>query len=56
MRHGEDYRSLDTAPVPCARTGEPLATMSLANPGLIRRDTRRLTAARAALDRLTTQS
>lgn len=44
LRHGEVYRSLDTAPVPDVR-GEALAEVSLANPGLLRRDRRRADAA-----------
>jgi acyl-CoA reductase-like NAD-dependent aldehyde dehydrogenase len=38
LRKGEPYVSLDTAKVPHYRTGEPVAELSLANPGLIRRD------------------
>ena len=38
LRKGEAYVSLDTARVPHYRTGEPVAELSLANPGLIRRD------------------
>jgi len=38
LRKGEAYVSLDTAKVPHYRTGEPVAELSLANPGLIRRD------------------
>lgn len=38
LRQGEPYTSLDTAPVPHYRTGEPVAELSLANTGLIRRD------------------
>ncbi len=38
LRKGEAYTSLDTAKVPHYRTGEPVAELSLANPGLIRRD------------------
>jgi acyl-CoA reductase-like NAD-dependent aldehyde dehydrogenase len=38
LRKGEPYTSLDTAKVPHYRTGEPVAELSLANPGLIRRD------------------
>lgn len=49
LRHGETYRSLDVAPVASARSGEVVATMSLANAGMIRRDVQRLAAARAAL-------
>ena len=38
LRKGEPYVSLDTAKVPHYRTGDPVAELSLANPGLIRRD------------------
>ena len=38
LRKGEPYTSLDTAKVPHYRTGEPVAELSLANQGLIRRD------------------
>ena len=38
LRRGESYTSLDTAKVPHYRTGEPVAELSLANSGLIRRD------------------
>jgi len=38
LRKGEAYTSLDTAKVPHYRTGDPVAELSLANPGLIRRD------------------
>lgn len=48
LRHGAVYRSLDTAPVPDV-TGEARAEVSLANAALIRRDLRKLDAARAAL-------
>ena len=37
-RHGRSYRSLDVHPIRDHRNGETLAEMSLANPGLIRRD------------------
>jgi acyl-CoA reductase-like NAD-dependent aldehyde dehydrogenase len=49
LRHGERYQSLDTVPVASARSGAAVATMSLANAGMIRRDVGRLAAARAAL-------
>lgn len=38
LRKGVPYVSLDTAKVPHYRTGVPVAELSLANPGLIRRD------------------
>ena len=44
-RFGEAYESLDTVTVSDHRDGSALATLSQANPGLIRRDKRRLAAA-----------
>lgn len=38
LRKGEAYTSLDTVKVPHYRTGEGVAELSLANPGLVRRD------------------
>ena len=38
LRHGKPYRSVDVAQVRNHRTGAPAAGLSLANPGLIRRD------------------
>jgi acyl-CoA reductase-like NAD-dependent aldehyde dehydrogenase len=49
LRQGKPYRSLDTVEIKSVRTGEPVATVSQANAGLIRRDLRRLDAAREAL-------
>jgi hypothetical protein len=49
LRHGEVYRSLDVGAVPAVGRGEPTAEASIANAGLVRRDTRRLADARAAL-------
>ena len=40
IRHGAPYQSLDTRAVFQPETGEKLATMSLANPGLIRLDSK----------------
>jgi acyl-CoA reductase-like NAD-dependent aldehyde dehydrogenase len=40
---------MDTAEIRSVRSGEPIATVSQANAGLIRRDLRRMDAARAAL-------
>ncbi len=49
LRHGSVYTSLDVAPVPDVHGGEPVATVSQANGALLRRDAKRLPAARAAL-------
>ncbi|MCB9666010.1 MAG: aldehyde dehydrogenase family protein, partial [Alphaproteobacteria bacterium] len=49
LRHGEVYRSLQTAPVPDVRGRGDVGEVSLANAGLFRRDLRRLPAAREAL-------
>ncbi|MCB9681702.1 MAG: aldehyde dehydrogenase family protein [Alphaproteobacteria bacterium] len=49
LRHGTVYTSLDTAPVPQVFPGREAATVSLANAAMVRRDLRRLDAARAAL-------
>jgi len=38
LRAGKPYKSLDTAKVPHYRTGASVAQLSLANPGLVRRD------------------
>lgn len=38
LRAGKPYRSLDAVPVPHFQTGEPVAHLSQANPGLIARD------------------
>jgi hypothetical protein len=38
LRKGKAYTSLDTVKVPHYRTGAPVADLSLANPGLVRRD------------------
>jgi len=48
-RHGRSYRSLDVHQIRDHRSGEPLAEMSLANPGLIRRDLAKAHLAQAAL-------
>jgi acyl-CoA reductase-like NAD-dependent aldehyde dehydrogenase len=49
LRQGKPYQSLDTNEIKSVRTDEPVATVSQANAGLIRRDLRRMDAARAAL-------
>jgi acyl-CoA reductase-like NAD-dependent aldehyde dehydrogenase len=38
LRRGRPYRSVELARVPHFRTGEPVAEVSQANPGLVRRD------------------
>lgn len=48
LRHGEAYRSLDVAPVPSVR-GTPDAEVSLATAAMLKRDVRRVAAAREAL-------
>ena len=52
LRYGQPYRSLDVARVRHHGTGRPVAEVSQANPGLIRRDLRRLAEARATLGAL----
>lgn len=49
LRQGKLYRSMDTVEIRSVRTSEPVATVSQANAGLIRRDLRRMEAAREAL-------
>jgi len=49
LRQGRTYESLDRAEIKSVRTGEPVAQISQANAGLIKRDLRRLEAAREAL-------
>lgn len=49
LRHGPVYRSLDTREVRDAASGRLLAEVSLANPGLIRRDAQRIARHAAAL-------
>ena len=50
LRMGSPYYSLDTVAVPHFQSGEPVAQLSLANPGLIARDLRSSRAAKAALE------
>ena len=49
LRNGRAYASLDTLTVTDPRTGEPCATVSQANAGLIRRDLRAMAEARREL-------
>lgn len=49
LRHGRRYESLETADIADVRGGAPLGQLDLANDGLIRRDVRKLPAARDAL-------
>jgi len=55
LRHGVPYRSVDVAKVKNHRTQDALAEISLANPGLIRRDLLSRESARAALAALSTR-
>jgi acyl-CoA reductase-like NAD-dependent aldehyde dehydrogenase len=52
LRLGRSYESLDQLPVLDHRTGQPLATLSQVNAGIVRKDLQRLEQARAALDRV----
>ena len=49
LRWGEPYRSLDVDKVVRFDTGEPVAEVSQANPGIVARDLRKAPRARAAL-------
>src|SRR5207244_11896091 len=49
LRQGKPYQSMGTVEMRSVRTGEPVAAVSQANAGLIRRDLRRMEAAREAL-------
>lgn len=51
-RHGQTYKSLDVHYIRDHRTGEVMAEMSVANPGLIRRDLQKIGRARKALEAL----
>jgi hypothetical protein len=53
LRLGRIYESLDQIQVVDHRTGEPKATVSSVNAGIIRKDLRNIAAARAALARFT---
>lgn len=50
LRRGKPYRSLDVARIPHYKTGEAVAEVSQANPGLVRRDLLQQRAMRAPLD------
>ncbi|MDQ3814939.1 MAG: aldehyde dehydrogenase family protein [Armatimonadota bacterium] len=52
LRAGTVYESLDTVELAHIRSGEPIASVSQANAGLLRRDMARLKAARDALRRI----
>lgn len=52
LRMGNRYESLDTVEVKDHRSGEVLARMSVANPGLIRKDLRDMAARKAALAKI----
>ncbi len=55
LRFGQRYESLASSPVVDAATGQPLATLSLANAVLIRRDLRRKAEVAATLRQSTTE-
>ncbi len=52
LRQGREYRSLNTYTMPHVETGEPVATVSQANRGLIARDMADADANKQALERL----
>ncbi len=49
LRWGQPYNSLEVAEVVHFATGEPVATMSLANGGMVKRDLRKAEQAREKL-------
>jgi len=53
FRLGREYSSLDRIPVTNHRTAETVAEVSSINAGIIRKDMKRIGAARAALKRFT---
>jgi hypothetical protein len=53
LRLGRAYESLDQTEVKDLRTGAVLATLSMVNAGIVRKDLQRLPAARAALQQFT---
>jgi len=55
LRLGQEYRSLDRNEITDHRTGEVLAEVSVANPGLIRKDLRKITASFNLLQSMTQQ-
>jgi hypothetical protein len=56
LRQGEAYQSMETLSVLDVRTGDVRAEMGFANAGLIRRDARKCSVARAALMTLQTET
>jgi len=56
LRRGEQYESLDSIELADLRSGLPIARVSQANAGIIRRDLQRIGAGREALRRLPTQT
>ena len=52
LRFGKEYRSLDLETVTDPASGAPLAEVSRANPGMIRRDLRKIREARRTLQQL----
>ena len=55
LRRGEVYRSLDVQEICPVQGGEPVARITMANSGLIKRDLLNLTEGRKALQKYTTQ-
>ena len=55
LRQGEVYRSLDVQDICPVQGGDPVARITMANSGLIKRDLLNLSAGRKALQRFTTQ-
>jgi hypothetical protein len=53
LRLGRAYESLDQTEVKDLRTGQPLATLSVVNAGILRKDLPRLPGSRAALKKFT---
>ena len=53
LRRGQPYESLDKSQLVDHRTGSPLVAISQINPGIIRKDMRRIAESRAALKRFT---
>src|SRR5688572_23327649 len=53
LRRGQPYESLDTSQLVDHRTGSPLVAISQVNPGIIRKDMKRIAESRAALKRFT---
>ena len=52
LRAGKEYESLDRNELVSHRTGEPMASISQANAGLVKRDMKKIASAKAALDEI----